>query len=206
MIFIEPDYYDCPIHFHASCDNHAPLAMAPGEAFVAEVYRTLLENEDKWSRSVFLLTYDEHGGFFDHVPPLPITYRHPGGVAFDTTGPRTPTIVAGPYAPRRGVSHLPLDNTSILQLIAERFGAPGESYSSGVLARAQQGIASASGLLDARAANTNICAFTPAALPAATAPAGASNSNIRQGFDTSIKTLVARHRTEALAKFPALRV
>ena len=206
VIFIEPDYYDCPVHLHPSCDNHAPLAMAPGETFVADAYRALTANGEKWSRSVFLLTYDEHGGFFDHVPPLPISYRNPNGVVFDTTGPRTPTIVAGPYARKQGVSHLPLDNTSILQLIAERFGRGSESYSSEVRERAQQGITSVSGLLDARAANTNVCTFTPAAPVAEAPPAPVVKSKIRQGFDASIKALIERHHTEALAKFPALRV
>jgi len=207
VIFIEPDYYDCPVHFQPSCDNHAPLAMAPGEEFVADVYRSLTANAAKWSRSVLLLTYDEHGGFFDHVPPLRISYRNPNGVTFNTTGPRTPTIVAGPYAPARGVSHLPLDNTSILQLIAERFGRGNESYSSEVLGRTQQGIVSVSGMLDAAAANTNVCTFAPPATAAVpVAAATGINSSIRQGFDTSIKALIDRHRTEALAKFPALRV
>jgi phospholipase C len=203
VIFIEPDYYDCPVHFQPSCDNHAPLAMAPGETFVAEAYRWLTASKQKWERSVFAFTYDEHGGFFDHVPPLPIRYSHPNGVAFQTTGPRIPAIVAGPYAPARGVCHLPLDNTSILQLIAERFGEPGESYSPEVLGRANQGIASMSGVLDASAANTRVCTFRQAA---ASTPAGVANSSIRRGFDTSIKALVDRHRTEALTKYPGLRV
>jgi len=206
VIFIEPDYYDCPVHFRPSCDNHAPLAMAPGETFVADTYRALTANDEKWSRSVFLLTYDEHGGFFDHVPPLPISYRNPNGVVFETTGPRTPTIVAGPYARKQGVSHLPLDNTSILQLIAERFGKAGESYSAAVQDRAQQGIRSVSGMLDATAANTNVCAFTPAAVAPVSLPSPMIHSSVWQGFETSIKTLIERHHTEALAKFPALRV
>jgi phospholipase C len=202
VIFIEPDYYDCPVHFQPSCDNHAPLAMAPGESFVADVYRWLTASKPKWDRSVFAVTYDEHGGFFDHVPPLPVHYQNPNGVAFQTTGPRVPVIVAGPYAPVRGVCHLPLDNTSILQLIAERFGAPGERYSPEVSDRADQGIASMSGVLDASAANTEICTFRAAS---AGAPSAVIPSSIRQGFDASIRALIGRHHTEALAKYPGLR-
>lgn len=204
VIYIEPEYYDCPVHFHPPCDNHAPLAMAPREAFVAQVYRWLTANPAKWNRSVFALTYDEHGGFFDHVPPLRVGYSNRDGVAFHTTGPRTPTIVASPYAPARSVCHLPLDNTSILQLIAERFGAVDESYSSDVLERAQQGIASISSLLDAASANTNVYDFAPASA-VVTSPAAVINSIIRQGFGTSIKALIDRHPTEALAKYPSLR-
>jgi phospholipase C len=203
VIFIEPDYYDCPVHFHPPCDNHAPLAMASGEAFAGQVYRSLTANPAKWARTVFISTYDEHGGLFDHVPPLRISYRNPNGVAFNSTGPRTPTIVAGPYAPLHGVSKLPLDNTSILQLIADRFGSPGESYSSEVLGRQQQGIESASAVLDAAAGNTGICNLHPGATLAD--PAAVRNSELRQGFDKAIRDLAARHGTEALTKYPELR-
>jgi phospholipase C len=203
VIFIEPDYYDSPVHFHPPCDNHAPLAMAPGEAFLANVYRSLSSNPAKWARTVFIVTYDEHGGFFDHVPPLRITYRNPNGVSFDSTGPRTPTLVAGPFAPKGGVCKHRLDNTSILQLLAERFGETGESYSHEVTGRAQQGIESASVALDARAANT-----APCQLGQAVSTGDATtvvNSELRRGFDAAIRSFVDRHQTEALTKFPALR-
>ena len=203
VIFIEPDYFDCPVHFHPPCDNHAPLAMAFGEAFAGQVYRTLTANPAKWGRTVFISTYDEHGGFFDHVPPLKVSYRNPNGVAFDSTGPRTPTIVAGPYAPIRGVSKVPLDNTAVLQFIADRFGSPGESYSSEVLGRQQQGIGRVAAVLEAAAGNTKICALGPAAT--VPGPLTVPNSDLRQGFDTAIRALANRHQTEALTKYPELR-
>jgi phospholipase C len=204
VIFIEPDYYDCPVHFRAPCDNHAPLAMAPGEAFVAEAYRALTAHAGKWSRSVFVFTYDEHGGFFDHVPPLDIKYRHPNGVvAFDSTGPRIPVIVGGPYAPARGVSHAKLDNTSILQLIAERFGAPGEIYSSEVQGRKQQGIESAATVLDVSAANTAVCSM--GGVSSAAPPSTINNSELRKGFAGAIQSIVHAHQSEATAKYPELR-
>jgi len=203
VIFVEPDYYDSPVHFHPPCDNHAPLAMAPGEAFLANVYRSLASNSAKWARTVFVVTYDEHGGFFDHVPPLRVTYRNPNGVSFDSTGPRTPTLVTGPFAPKHGVCKRKLDNTSILQLIADRFGETGESYSPEVTGRAQQGIESASAVLDAGAGNTATCQLGQ--------PVGADvasvviNSDLRRGFDTAVRSFVGRHQTEALTKFPELR-
>jgi phospholipase C len=92
VIFIEPDYSDCPVHFQSPCDNHPPLAMAPGEVFLAQVYKWLSSDAKQWARTVFIVTYDEHGGFFDHVPPLEVKYRNPNGVAFDTTGPRVPVL------------------------------------------------------------------------------------------------------------------
>lgn len=201
VVFIEPDYYDCPVHFHPPCDNHPPLGMAPGEAFVASVYN-MLANDPKWARTVFIVSYDEHGGFWDHVAPLPVQYRNPNGVAFNTTGPRTPTIVGGPYAPKRGVCKLQLDNTSILQLFAERFGELGEQYSPEVHARADQGIHSLSEMLDANAANTAVCAFDAAdehPVPTTVIP-----SKMREGFRQAALDLRSQHRLEALEKYPEL--
>lgn len=201
VIFIEPDYHDSPVHLQPPCDGHPPLAMASGEAFVAQVYR-VLAGSPVWGRGVFVLSYDEHGGFFDHVPPLPVAYRHPSGVAFDTTGLRTPAIVAGPYAPR-GVSHVPLDHTSILQLLADRFGTAGESYSPEVQDRQRQGIRSASEVLDAAANNTRISRFAPPANLAA--PPASDPSGLQAAFDAALRELVSRHPTEALSKYPELR-
>jgi len=204
VIFIEPDYYDCPIHFQPPCDNHAPLAMAPGEAFLGQVYARLTSNPDRWARTVLIVTYDEHGGFFDHVPPLALKYRNPqAGVSFDSTGPRVPTIVAGPFAPR-GVSHTALDNTSILQLLAERFGSPGETYSSTVVGRAAT-MASVSAVLSATGANTAVALVGSAAPPGNGGPSQQGNANLRAAFDGAVQNLVSQHQAEALAKYPELR-
>jgi len=201
VIFIEPEYYDSPVHFRPPCDNHPPLGIAAGEAFVAEAYQALAQSP-LWCRSVFILTYDEHGGFFDHVPPLPVSYRHASGVGFDTTGLRTPAIIAGPYAPR-GVSHVPLDHTSILQLLAERFGSSGESYSMEVLDRQRQGIRSVSEILEVAADNTQTCRF---AAPADVGtPASVGHSELSGVFHWAIRELLSRHRTEAVIKYPELR-
>jgi phospholipase C len=203
VIFIEPDYYDCPIHLQDPCDNHPPLAMAAGEAFLKRVYDWFSADSGRWARTVFILTYDEHGGFFDHVSPAPVTYRNPNGVRFDSTGPRTPTIVAGPFA-AAAVNKTVLDNTSILQLLAERFGRNGEAYSSEVLGRMQQGIGSVSSVLSAGANNSQRYVLTAPA--AATAPAATIPHNqLREGFHQSATTFADRHQAEAFKKYPELR-
>jgi phospholipase C len=206
VIFIEPDYYDCPVHFHAPCDNHAPLAMAPGEVFLAQVYKWLSGDTKRWARTVFIVTYDEHGGFFDHVPPLRVKYRNPNGVAFDTTGPRVPAIVAGPFALNK-VSKEALDNTSILQLIAERFGKAGETYSSEVAGRMHQKISSVSSVLSVGAGNTGQCDVSAAlGMPTGIAPPYPTvTNNLRLGFEQAAKNLATKHQAEALAKYPELR-
>jgi phospholipase C len=206
VIFIEPDYYDCPFHSRPPCDNHAPLGMAPGEAFLAEVVRTLSSNADRWARTVFILTYDEHGGFFDHVPPLPVKYRNANGVSFDTTGPRVPAIVAGPFAEKKTVSHVALDNTSILQLLAERFGHGTEAYSAQVAARAQQGIGSVSEVLSADAANTAPCDVSGASADAGgDVPSATVKNSLRDGFHQAAVKLADSHQAEALQKYPEMR-
>ena len=114
--------------------------------------------------------------------------------------------MAGPFAPR-GVSKTVLDNTSILQLLAERFGSPGEPYSSEVSGRAQQGIGSVSAVLSAAGANAAVAGINvapPAGLSvAALAPQG--SSVLHQCFDDATRTFVAQHQAEALAKYPELK-
>jgi phospholipase C len=206
VIFIEPDYYDSPVHFHPPCDNHPPLAMAPGEAFLGQVYGWLTKDPAQWARTVLIVTYDEHGGFFDHVPPRPVRYRNPNGIAFETTGPRVPTILAGPFAPA-GVNKTVLDNTSILQLLAERFGSPGEPYSAEVSGRQQQGIGSVSAVLSTSGANAAVANIhaTPVAVPSVGAQAPQGSSAMHQCFDTATRAFVAQHQAEALAKYPELK-
>jgi phospholipase C len=154
------------------------------------------------------VTYDEHGGFFDHIPPLRVKYRNGAyGIAFDSTGPRVPTIVAGPFAPR-GVAKEPLDNTSILQLLAERFGNAGEAYSSEVAGRMHQNIKSVSSVLSVNAGNITVCDVSAAS--ATTAISGAPPhptvpNKLRLGFEQAAKDLVMKHQAEALTKYPELR-
>ena len=127
VIFVEPEYTDGP---HADPnDDHAPTGIAPGQAFLADLYNTLTSNPARWSRTMLVITYDEHGGFFDHVPPLPIETMVAGQI-LKTTGVRVPGFVISPYA-RPGVFHGDLDHTSLLQLIDDKFGR-GAGYSTAV--------------------------------------------------------------------------
>jgi phospholipase C len=82
------------------------------------------------------VTYDEHGGFFDHVPPLPIP-SVAGGFPFATTGVRVPAFVVSPQVASGTVYGGALDHTSILQLFADRF-TPGQDFSPAVAARQRQ--------------------------------------------------------------------
>jgi phospholipase C len=84
-----------------------------------------------WSSSAFMLTYDEHGGFYDHVAPprapkpdniAPILKPGDLNVPFDRYGVRVPFLLVSPFSKPNFVSHRVSDHTSILKLIELRFG------------------------------------------------------------------------------------
>ena len=84
-----------------------------GDVHVAELLAKI-KASPLWPSALVVVTYDENGGFWDHVPP-------PAG---DRWGPgtRIPTLIVSPYARRGYVDHTPYDTTSILKLITRRFG------------------------------------------------------------------------------------
>jgi len=134
VIFIEPEYTDGP-HGDTN-DDHPPTGVAKGQAFLADIYKTLTANPTRWEKTLMIVTYDEHGGFFDHVPPLSIPTTA-GGFPFATTGVRVPAFVVSPHVASGAVFSGPLDHTSILQFLADRFGG-GADYSPAVAARQAQ--------------------------------------------------------------------
>jgi hypothetical protein len=70
-----------------------------------------------WSSTVLLLTYDEAGGFFDHVPPPPTCLARPEDTDFTELGTRVPLIAISPWARRHFVSKVPREHTSITRFI-----------------------------------------------------------------------------------------
>jgi phospholipase C len=102
--------------FSMGFDEHPPADVSVGMGFQQELI-TALRRSDAWEHSAFLLTYDEHGGFFDHVaPPQVDAYG---------LGVRVPLWVVSPLA-RRGVvtSHKPADHVSTLKLIEQLWDLP----------------------------------------------------------------------------------
>ncbi|MEA2160949.1 MAG: phospholipase [Solirubrobacteraceae bacterium] len=97
-------------------DEHPPADVSVGMRLQQEVI-TALRNSPQWDRSAFLLTYDEHGGFFDHVPPPQVD-------AYGL-GIRVPLWVVSPMA-RRGVitSRKPAEHVSTLKLIERLHDLP----------------------------------------------------------------------------------
>ncbi len=210
VIFIEPDYSDAPVHLsgHAS-DNHPPLAVGFGEAFLRQVYEAVTSNASRWSKTVMFIGYDEHGGFFDHVPPLAVPSEPPPGAnypTFQSTGARIPALVVSPLVSRASVKRDSLDHTSILQLLAERFGASGESYSASVDARRAAGVASASVTLEPGPARSDVPAVSNAPI-VATAMLETTRAPVtvqQEAFATAIDGFANAHGAAAMAKFPQI--
>jgi phospholipase C len=99
-------------------DLHPPRRMVFGEAFLASVVRAM-EESPQWRRSLMLIVYDEHGGFYDHVPPPRTVDPDP---AFAQLGFRVPAIVVGPQVRRGAVVSTQFDHTSVLATLRSRFG------------------------------------------------------------------------------------
>jgi acid phosphatase len=88
-----------------------------GDIHIAELLEKL-EKSPQWPRMLVIVTYDENGGYWDHVPP-------PTGPGFgDRFGPgsRIPTLLIGPHVKKGFVDHTAYDTTSILQFISKRWG------------------------------------------------------------------------------------
>jgi len=206
VIFVEPTYESAP-HIGPANDDHAPLPAGPGEAFQKRVYEALTSNPDRWAKTVFVITYDEHGGFFDHVPPLPVGYTPPDNeyTPFISTGPRVPGLVVSPLVEPRTVFHEPLDHTSMLQLVAEKF-APGEAgYSEDVNSRrdGDPGIRSVSAVLNRDAPRTDIAAAPDLDLPDGVVEERSWAADpIERAFEAAGRKAVAEKPDETRALFP----
>jgi phospholipase C len=212
VIFIEPEYTDSPVHYGPANDNHPPTPMGPGEHFLRDIYLTLSKNPDKWRQTLMIVTSDEHGGFFDHVPPPRIATPAPPGAEyahpFASLGPRVPALLISPWLKPGGSFNGVLDHTSVLQLLAEKF-APGHDYNEEVGRRRHAGIESVGAAFktalhhpraDIPLPPAERVAAARLAAPAATAPAIGTPA----AFVLAARRLLARDRARALRRFPEL--
>ncbi len=124
--FIEPRYFDF-LNLKAN-DQHPPHDFSLGEHLIADVYETI-RNSPVWPHTLLVVTYDEHGGLYDHV--LPPACVSPDGLTstdpvfdFRQLGVRVPTIVISPFIPKGTVDHAVYDHTSIPATIKEIFDLP----------------------------------------------------------------------------------
>jgi phospholipase C len=110
--------------------------LSLGENFVSGVVNAVLKSPS-WPRILLVWLYDEHGGWYDHVPPppaippdsIPPKLGHgdvPGG--YDIYGPRVPAVVVSGYAKPHGVTNVVHDHTSILATIEAKWNLPAMTF------------------------------------------------------------------------------
>ena len=120
-----------------NASQHNPQNMVVGEAMIAQVVEALA-NGPGWANSLLVLTYDEHGGYYDHVPPpvaLAPDSLPPVVVAGESTydgferyGFRVPGLIVSPYSRPRYISHTVFDHTSVLALVERKWNIPAMTY------------------------------------------------------------------------------
>ncbi len=131
---------DAGLDEHPSVTDTAPSNIQLGAAYVATLINGLMTSSS-WQDSLFILTFDEAGGLYDHVPPRStvspdgikpkdllygdICTKNTGATCdFVYTGYRVPLIVVSPFTKKNYVSHTAADGTAILKLIETRFALP----------------------------------------------------------------------------------
>jgi phospholipase C len=201
VIFVEPRYTNAP-HIDPPHDDHAPSAVDPGQRFLMEVYAAITANPARWSKSVMIVTYDEHGGFFDHVSPPEIPTTAPNGEypAFTSLGVRVPAYIISPWVEPRSVLHHALDHTAILQYLGEQFN--GGHYSPAVDARMDAGLDSFSAALSLLEARPEIPP-PPGITPGANTQAAPFDA-MSQAFAAAFNGMRAANEAEVRKRFPKL--
>jgi phospholipase C len=117
VAWIDPNFVDVGGAV-GSNDDHPPSDVRAGQELVLRIFNALVRSP-AWERTLLVITYDEHGGFFDHVEP-PSAEDDDPRPEFHALGPRVPAIVVSPRV-RAGVSHEVFDHTSIIKTCLVRF-------------------------------------------------------------------------------------
>ena len=124
--FIEPKYFG-----EDQNDDHPPHNIFKGEKLAADLYNGIRSNPSLWNSSLFVVAFDEHGGFYDHVSPpsaippddIPakIDAKDPSVLfRFDRLGVRVPALLISPWV-GKGVEKTQFDHTSLLKLLTEKW-------------------------------------------------------------------------------------
>ena len=131
--WIEPNYGDIANNTYSGGTSQHPLdGVAPGEALIKSTYEAIRKSPH-WNDSLLIVTWDEHGGFYDHVaPPKAVAPGDtaPGdkynrfGFTFEQYGVRVPAVIVSPRIPRNTVDGRVYDHASIPATVEAAFGLP----------------------------------------------------------------------------------
>jgi phospholipase C len=116
-VFLEPSYGG-----QDQNDQHPPTDIRKGEYLIAQVYNALRSNQGLWNSTLFVLLYDEHGGFYDHVVPPPAVPPDDdlSEYAFNQYGVRVPAILISPWL-EKGFTDEIFDHTSLLKYLIDKW-------------------------------------------------------------------------------------
>lgn len=126
VTFVEPDYTTIAEFLGTSNDYHPHGNIQVGEGYIAQIYEALRKSP-QWERMVFVVNFDENGGFYDHVVPPTVkddnVNPNPGSHPdYRRLGFRVPCIALGPFAPKKIETSGPYEHCSILRMIEWRWG------------------------------------------------------------------------------------
>lgn len=131
--FIEPNYNDHEGDSgeEVANDQHPDHNVQQGEVFIASIYQAIKNNPKLWASTALLITYDEHGAIFDHVPPprcVKDKFKADGNATgtgvdfwFDRLGVRVPAILVSPWVPKGKVVTRQFDHASIPATVTKFF-------------------------------------------------------------------------------------
>jgi phospholipase C len=124
VTWIDPHFKDLKVLGPDSNDDHAPSDVLAGQDLILTIYHALSSNATTWPKTLLIIVYDEHGGFYDHVAPPAAVDDHPG---FQRLGVRVPALLVSPLVTPGSTStgvlgdEFHFDHTSIMKTIFTRF-------------------------------------------------------------------------------------
>jgi phospholipase C len=136
LTLIEPNYGDIVSDTYRGGQSQHPLDdVRAGEALIKTTYEALRKSP-LWNTSLLIVTWDEHGGFYDHAEAVPGGAPTPGdtvvtpgdvnkfGFNFRQYGPRVPAVIVSPLIPKNLIDHRTYDHASIPATVEKIFGIP----------------------------------------------------------------------------------
>jgi phospholipase C len=193
--YLEPAWYETSLLTGEETANgndyHPPANLCEGEDALAIIYERLTRFKH-WDKTLFIVTFDEHGGTFDHVPPptgvtAPDAQTDVSGFGFDRLGLRVPTLLISPRIAAgtvfRSPTAVPFDHTSLLKTI---LGWQGIDVSGGVMGQRAAAAPDVSGVLSTTVVNREV--VTPSA---PICPPGDLHDQTLAGMQKALLPLVA---------------
>lgn len=126
--FLEPRFNDLstPGQFFPAADQHPDHHVFQGEVVIKSVYDAVTSNKKVWEKTLLVITYDEHGGLYDHVPPPAAVNpgdKPPGSTLFnfERLGVRVPSVLVSPFIPRGTIVRKVFDHASIVATASRLF-------------------------------------------------------------------------------------